>query len=221
MPFKKKTYRKKKKKYAVVRQPQIIADSTIVTLRYVDSVNLNAGAATRAYDTWSATSIFDPYVAVGGHQPLGADQWAQFYNHYQVIGAKITAHFTVISTGTVDNTIGVVKLSDTSTWTPTDINTLMEQNKVNYKFLTSGNGSRSYAKVVGYYSPRKFFGLKYPSDEHDLRGTTGDSGTDPTENAYFHVGLGSANDGDPMLVPVRVVIEYRVKFTERKDIGAS
>lgn len=227
MPYKRKTTKRFRRKprrrnYRVVRQPQVIADSQVVTLRYCDAISLDAGIDTRAYDTWSATSIYDPYVGVGGHQPLGSDEWSQFYNHYMVLGAKITAHFDVYSDAAGDSMIAVAKLSDTSTWTPTDVNTLIEQNKSNYRFLTSRPGSRNQGTVKAYYSPRKFFNLKNPRDEHDLRGVTGDAGSSPTENAYFHIGVAGMNPADnPTAVNVRVIVEYRVLYTERKNIAAS
>lgn len=229
MPYKKKTYRKKpyKKSYrrkAVIRQPSIVADSQIVTLKYCDHVTFDAGIGTKSYTSWRATSAFDPYVPLGGHQPLGFDNWTQFYNHYTILGAKATAHYSVPSDLASDAVIAVGKLSDEETWAPTDVNTLIEQNKTKYTFLTARGGSNSTGNITVYYSPRKMFGLSKVSDEHDLRGQTGNAGTgsDPTENAYFHFGLAGMNPSDnPVAVNCRVIIEYRIKFTERKDLAGS
>lgn len=219
---KRRKYTPRKKSYAVIRQPQVIGDSSIVSLRYCDAFALDAGIATKAYDTWNAASIFDPYVGVGGHQPLGADNWAQFYQHYVVIGAKATCYFTMWDVASGSDCVVVGKLGYNNTWVPTDVNTLIEQNKSSYKFMTARNGSRSTASLTLYYSPRKFFGLKDIEDEHGLRGITGDSGTSPAESAYFHFGCSAMNPADnPPQLNCRIVIEYRVKFTERKDLAAS
>lgn len=228
MPFyKKKAPTKRRRKPStiqLVRQPQVIAPSTITTLRYCDFVTMNAGLGSKAYDTWSATSIYDPYVGTGGHQPLGADNWAQFYDHYTVLSSKATATFDVYSTLAGDGMVIVAKVSDKASWAPTNIGTLIEQNETNYKFLTSRQGSRSIGSVSASYNPKKMFSVTNPADEHDLRGITGDIGTgaDPTENAYFHFGTAGMNSADdPTAVNVRVVVEYRVLFTERKDLAAS
>lgn len=221
----KKTYKKKparRRKTNVVKQPQVVANSQITTLRYVDFVNLDPGINVNASDTWYASSIFDPYVAAGGHQPLGADQWATFYNHYTVLGAKCTAYCDVYGTVAGDAIVLTGKLTDKSVFTPTTVNHVIEENKSKWRFLTAKDGSKSSGSVTLYYSPKKFFNLKNVQDEHDLRGITGDSGTNPTENAYFHVAVGGMNPADnPTACNVRVVIEYRVLFTERKDLAQS
>lgn len=74
----------------------IIPQMTIVTLPYVDLRNeiLALGNAHRFTQQWRCTSINDPQVAVGGHQPLGHDQWAPLYNRYMVLKCEIAVRVT-------------------------------------------------------------------------------------------------------------------------------
>lgn len=221
-PYRKKIYRKKynkKKKTAIVSQPRVISDSQIVRLRYVEYVSLDPAIGSVAYDTISATNLFDPYSAPGGHQPLGFDQWMAFYNHFMVLGAKCTAHVDVANTGANDGICAVMKLSDSGTVPSSSLNQAIEQNKNNYKFLTSRSGSKSLGNVSCYYSPKKFFGLKNPRDEHDLRG---DGVSGPTENAYFQLQIYGTNPSDnPTAVNVRFICDYVCLLTERKDMPQS
>ena len=207
------------KRSAVVRQPRVIAESQIVKLRYVDFIQLDAGIGAPAYDTFSATSLYDPYVGAGGHQPLGFDQWMTFYNHYQVIGAKATAHARVYADAAGD-AIWLIGQTSAGTAAPGgNVNQLIEQKRAKYTFLTAKNGSDNTGKVTVHYSPRRFFNLKNPRDEHDLRG---DASTSPAENCYFQFMVGADNPADnPTVVNVRVIIDYICLFTERKHLAQS
>lgn len=202
----------------LVRQPRVIAESQIVKLRYVDFVNLDAGIGTLAYDTWSATSCYDPYVGAGGHQPLGFDQWMTFYNHYQVLGSKATAYGMVYATNPSDSVYMIGQLSASTGAPATNINEAIEQKRASYRFLSSKD-DKSFGKVVVKYSPRRFFNLKNPQDEHDLRGSIT---SNPTENAYFQIMVGGMNPSDnPTQINLRIVIDYLVLLTERKHLSQS
>lgn len=218
-PYVKRPTRRRRKKTGIVRQPRVIADSQIVKLRYVEYVSLDAGISTVAFDTISATSLYDPYPAPGGHQPLGFDQWMAFYNHYMVLGAKCTAHVDVANVTASDGICAVMKLSDSATVPSTSLNQAIEQKKSSYKFLTSRTGSRSLGSVTCFYSPKKFFSLKNPRDEHDLRG---DAVSNPAENAYFQLQVYGTNPSDnPTAVNVRFICDYICLLTERKDMPQS
>lgn len=220
---KKARYRRRRAFYRksgrMVRQPRVIADSQIVKLRYVDFIQLDAGIGTPAYDTFSATSCFDPYVGAGGHQPLGFDQWMTFYNHYQVLGAKATAYARQYADLGGDAVWLVGQTSASTTAPASNINQYIEQKRSKYTFLTAKLGAQNTGKVTVHYSPRRFFNLKNPRDEHDLRG---DASSSPTENAYFQFIAGGGNPADnPGPVNVRVVIDYVVLLTERKHLAQS
>lgn len=229
MPFKKKsnykTKRRSPRKSTIMRvKKNIIPDNLIVKLRYVDTITLDAGAGGKAYDTWNANSIFDPYTAVGGHQPMGSDEWANFYNHYTVIGAKCSAHYQNHSNVSSDGQAAVCQTDVASTWTPSTIMDMMEQGRAKYKFLTPAGGSKDQCTVVTYYSPKKLFGVPDPKSSLVLRGLTGDAGTgnNPSTLAYFHVGLaGTQAAGNPGAATVIVTIDYIVYYSGRKTLAQS
>lgn len=226
MPYKKrspkKTYRRKKRgrKNRAVVQRSIVADKQIVKLRYVEFVTLDAGIGSVAYDTWRANGVFDPYVGVGGHQPLGHDQWAPFYDNYVVLGSKATCFAEVYGTAASDSVWLIGNVGQTIGAPASNINQAIEQNKVKYTFLGGKTSSKSLGKVSIYYSPKAVFGVKDVLDNGDLVGSLGS--TDPPAPCYFHFQVGGNNPADnPTSVNCRVLIEYTVMLTGRKELEQS
>lgn len=219
-PYKKRPYKKRRKAKTTTIQRGLFSPTQIVKMRYCDHVILDPGIGNTAYDTWSATNLNDPYVAAGGHQPMGFDEYMGLYSHFMVLGAKATFYATVPSDLASDAVCLVGQLSGTTTAPGTNLNQIIEQQKSSYKFLTSRSGSRSTGHLSIYYSPKKFWGFK------DLRDNTsqlrGNVSASPTENAYFQIQVAGTNPSDnPVAVAIRVVIEYSVMLSERKELGQS
>lgn len=59
-------------------------DRLLVKLPYSDNYATNLAAGTGQTRVWNLNSIYDPDRTGIGHQPLGYDQWATFYNRYRV-----------------------------------------------------------------------------------------------------------------------------------------
>lgn len=201
------------------RMPNVVPDSKIVKLRYVETVSRNPGTGATATYLFRANSLFDPNFTSTGHQPLGFDQWSIFYDHYTVIGSKITAQFlSTTSTPTTGAAVCGIRLAD-SVSTVADVTTAMEQGTSNYRIMTNANASGKVTLTKGF-SAKKFFGLK---DVKDNRGILGASmTTNPPEDAYFQVFVGptelSQDLGD---INIIVTIEYIAKLTERKTLVQS
>lgn len=227
MPYRKKTYRKKKRKYnkykPTVQKSPGLSNSQIVKMRYAEILTLDAGTAGVAFNTFTASNPNDPYTGVGGHQAKSFDQWMTFYDHFTVLGSKIKVTFQNIS---VDNTIGNAKSvmvyvgsKPTTTQAFSGLTSMVEDGKYSYKLLTGSQGSASTRVLNGYYSPKKFFGIKDVAGEHDLRGQ---QGTDPVENAYWEMGCGCLDlTSDPFQIQCMVQIDYIVLLTEPKILGQS
>lgn len=61
----------------------------MVTLPYAENgIITEAAAGLGNYNTWVINSAFDPNFTGGGLQPLGFDQYAQFYGRYRVLSVK-------------------------------------------------------------------------------------------------------------------------------------
>ncbi len=188
--------------------------SKIVRLRYVDTHTLDANAATLSTKLYRCNSIYDPQYAVGGQQPLGHDQWATFYAHYVVIGAKITTQFTT-ATGNIGvaNACGIF-LSASASIPTTLVNMLEQGNTVSRAQPLSGINMRTLSRG---FSAKKFFNVTNVKDNTDRLGAA--FGADPDEDAYFCVFVG-AIDATANTPPVNCIttIDYLVVVSEPKQL---
>lgn len=194
--------------------------SKSVKMRYVDSIQLNPGAASVANYQFRANSIFDPDLTGTGHQPLGHDEWQLFYNHYVVTSAKITVQvMATTSNSSSMNSYGIY-LSDDATVPSTTPEELMEQGKGTYwvqmDHVNSGISTKRHSLV---YGARSFFNLTDVKDNVDRIGAA--FGANPTELAFFNVWGADLAGGDPGVSQVLVTIEYNVAFSEPKSLNQS
>lgn len=89
-------------KVALLRNT-LVPDRTILKMSYKDDINLSAASpSSYAVSNFRLNSIYDPdYANINGHQPLGYDQWANFYAKYRVYKATVKATFINNSPGGV------------------------------------------------------------------------------------------------------------------------
>jgi len=78
--------------------PGPVPPSVKVKLRYSATYASTGAALDRRF---SLNSIFSPEASGGGHQPLGRDQYATFYNRYRVNTCRVTVQ------GSVDGLVSI------------------------------------------------------------------------------------------------------------------
>lgn len=201
-----------------VRFRQFNPSCRFMKLRYCDTITLDAGAGTLASHKFRANSLFDPDFTGTGHQPMGFDQMALLYNHYAVLGSKITCNFTASGTSatTAQSHVGV-RLDD-STTAPTVANTERERSRGSTRLLRGVWGGKG-TTISKNFSAYKFFCRK----DRDLpENLTANVAANPSEIAFFNVwqsGIDATANAD--LVYVDVQIDYLVKFFEPKPVDAS
>ena len=228
MPYKRK-YRKKK--YPVRRRRRrphtrhkntlsvgrMLPDSTIVTLTYGDIVQINPNAAFSTAYVFRANSIFDPDRTGTGHQPLGRDEWSNFYNHVTVLGSRIKATFVPRgSTATTSSGLVAITLKANDTVSVDPITPLLEAKGAKWAYMGLGNATAKGTTLRNYFSAKKFFGVTDVNDNNDLKAAVG---FNPAEQAYFHVQVGP-QDGlaDAQPIDVIVQIDYICRYQERKTL---
>lgn len=222
MPWKKKTTTRRprrrkfgrKRQTLVVRQP-MIADKTIVKMRYHESISINPVTGLAGYYIFRANSINDPNQTGTGHQPMSHDEWANFYAHYTVLGSKITAQFvSQDDTPTAGTALVGVGLQRTNS-PIADLDQVIERRDARTKIMTSGN-ARQMVTVQNWFSAKKFFGYKDIGDSAETR--TG-FGSNPNDEAFFNIFVAPVdNSSDVASTVVSVTIDYIVQLTERKDL---
>lgn len=219
-----KQQRKKQKKRSrrlVLRSPSYVPSGLptqrITKLRYCESISRTTTSGVMDRYMYRANGAYDPNLTGTGHQPFGYDQWAALFNHYTVIGSKITVRTiaTVNSTGVPLHT-GIYLADGTST--PYTIYTqFQEAKKGSYRTMLGSIGEKAY-RNTSTFSARSFFGVKNVMDNQNLRALVT---TDPSEEAYFHIWLQCADLAGTATVRHDVTIDYIIKFTEPKDIASS
>lgn len=224
----KKPYGKYKKKY---KKPiprfgnsGLYPSTQLVRMPYVDFNKQNAGVFPNVNQQfYSIMNINDPVVAVGGHQPMGHDEAMALYNHFCVVGAKITVKFSPTASGAWPVICGVY-VSDDTTVTTTNLSQLMEQGKSKYRQLNISDASNQ-AVVTMNYSTKKWYNVTNVKDNlNRFGGLFSSSSTFSNDDCYFCVYIGSPEYGgtfDPPEILTTVRIEYVVLLSEPKELTQS
>lgn len=186
---------------------QFAFPSNIITrLRYGTVKILTTTAL--AGNVWRMNSIFDPDVTAAGHQPLYHDQFGAIYNHYTVIGSKLTARYVRLS-GDMSVLVGINVDDDT---TPsTTFETLMEQNKGVNTLLGLATGGTSDQVLTVTYGSERDEGID-PYAGGDLIRTA--MGSNPAEVFAAYTWGISGDATTSCITHVDIQIEYTVLFSE-------
>lgn len=215
-----RSYRRRRNTALSVQRQPAFSNQQVVFMRYVATVSINPNIGATGEHQFRANSIFDPDYTGVGHQPMGRDEWATFYDHYTVLGCSIRATF--LSQGTANNQnifVGGILLDDDSGLI-SNIATVLEQGKARYAFIGNSDSGNSIKTVRHYYNPRKFFGVKDMKDNRDMLGA--DMSTNPSENAHFKIFIGSTDvTEDVAPQEVLVTLVYKCLLTEPKNLLTS
>ncbi|AJD07475.1 putative capsid protein [Odonata-associated circular virus-9] len=209
------------RRWRVARQKNLVfSNSQLVTLRYCKNIQLNpANGATISVATFRANDIYF-CDGLAGSEPKGTTEWEGFYNHYLVIGSKMTAMFNSGSSTTSNGagTVGVV-LTDTSNVAYINNTDVMTEPRARWKIIGNQTGTGTKTITKGY-SPKKFFTIHNLLDNQEHYGAP--VSVSPPEIAFFQVFFAphaaSAGTGGPW---VTVIIDYKVMYTGPKRIAPS
>jgi len=179
-----------------------------------------------AYMNVSANNLHQPTIA-SINQPLGYDEWAQFYERYQVIGSKIRVNCMGSTyTGANGMMCYLVKLRNVGGALTGDIDTQMQQPSSYYKVgrdagspIASGDQGAGPVTLYHKFSAKKWFNLK---DVNDNIATAGNFGGPPEGLAYYTIIVAPMDSlGASIDCIVHVMVEYIVLLSVPKVIAAS
>lgn len=212
-----------------------IPNRKTVKLRYVVNYSVNPGADAPDIMRFKANAIHNPMdlttatnkpYTLGGAgvdtaNPLYYGLWKDLYNHYTVLGSKITVKVIGASGTNTSPAYLAIKSDDDQTLAGVGDGgrTLMLQKDTRYKiFPPRCDVSKGSVKVYRKFSTKKFFNVTDVKDNDDLRALFDQ---DPGELAYFYVVLGNvikdASNNDPPEIACNVTIDYIVSFSELKE----
>lgn len=210
--------RKQRKMLSFTKAP--IPNRFATKLRYVDWATIDPGVAGIAgVHVIKANGLYDPDFTGTGHQPRGFDQFMTMYDHFTVVGAKITVDISTGHGSSFSPLMFGIALKDTTT--PfTDANDYMEGRNVVSRIVgaTSTSGNANTAHLTKFFSTRKFLGRSKPLSDPQLKGNIS---SDPTELASFHIFVAPLASTDESLMTINYRIEYLTVFTEPKQPSQS
>lgn len=215
-PTKKKVYKKAPKatiSRSIVTAGKGFPQKMIMTHKYFECQDITNTAGSTGTYNFRANSMFDPNITGTGHQPYYFDQMSAIYNHFFVLGSKITV--TVQHDVTTNSTaVACVYLNDDTTVTPTYY-ALQEQNKA--RFVTIPTGSNNPFKISCNYSARKTFGPGTLANT-SLKGS---GSADCSEAAVYTIAVFPQDIASTQNYNITVMIEYIAVWLEVKDLGIS
>lgn len=203
---------------AVLYRP-MLGTSIRTSLVYVETlVSLDSGAAgIAANHIFSANGMYDPNITGVGHQPRGFDEIMTLYDHFVVLGSKITVH--AANTDSAQAQMYGISLRDTATFAGTSA--IMDQQELGNSVtecLAPLGSAPNTGKLTMQCNPLKFLG-KVGYNGSELKGS---ASANPAEQCYWHIWAQPINNTDSQPVRCSVIIEYYATFIEAKgSVGTS
>lgn len=221
---KKRVYRGRKRVYRFRRMRMLpLAGENrtkMVRLRYCEEVSLNPSSTSYQGYVFTANGCYDPNVTGVGHQPSGFDQMMEYYDHYRVVGSKITVKFVSTSINNVNPAYVAVQLKDTATVSAyINASEFLESRQTGTQYMITGilSGYKNIPpKITKVFSARKFFGPDFMDESYK-----GSASGNPIDGAYYHVMAFCVGNNDPGQLDLQVTIDYICLLTEPKEIVSS
>ena len=185
-----------------------------MTHRYVQSGTLLwlTGSTACQYISFGTNCLWDPYLQVGGNQPLYFDQMTNIYNHYTVVKSRIKV--TLIP-NTVNPFVGGILTDDDGVPAYTSLHEMCEQPSSVY--VTSQRD----AQVVTLYKSwdcKAVFGPN-PLDNDRLQGNVS---SNPAEIQAFILFMRPIFTGaENIAFDYMVTIDYDTVWHELKEMASS
>lgn len=222
-PAKKRWYKRKRRSTTLENRPissvsynSPLKKSIKVTFRYNDLkyFAFPAGGGLLSF-IFSANGLYDPDVGGIGHQPSGFDQLMTMYDHYCVIGCKMTCTFVNESQKSI---LCGIETRDSYT-VPTDQREAIESGNCTYSTISPIGSGNNQVTVTRTVDIAKFLGVSKILSVDKCQGNT-------SSNPVEGIGLFPfIYCGDTSIVatriPVNIVIEYITILHEPKAVGIS
>ena len=214
----KRVYRRRVKN----SQGILIPMRTKVTLKYAQDIELKIPAQAGLIDRYQfrANSINDPDYQLGGHQPMGHDQYANFYQKYVVVGASLTATFRNTSNSSLTSDTNQQYICGVTTTTPNQIISnnyeLLENNRTSYGKTSP---QKPFQVINKKFSSKKFWGLSNILDNADYGAAMNNN---PLQECLFEIfGYNPIGSENPTPLFVNVMIKYHCVLRDRVNLGLS
>lgn len=200
---------------AVVRMGDGFPKMTKMKLHYVDNFHKTGVAGLLNTYQFRLNSLYDFDLTGTGHQPYYFDQMMAVYDHYTVIGTKVTVTWT---NNTANPVVVGGYLNDDGTVTPGTLSNCQEAPQSQYLTLPGTSTIEHY--ITHKWSATKWFTKNASALMADIN-LTGTASSDPGEATVltlYYQALDPSNSTD---VSFTVRAEFISIFSELKDIASS
>jgi len=223
--FVRRTRPMNRRRMRVVRPvPNAFPKTQLVRMNYCAEIGLDPVAGAIDYFDFAANGLFDPELTgLGGHQPYGFDNMMLAYDHYMVVGSKMTVRFVPTSTNSVVPGYLTVGLFDAvnQPLVFSNVEHMLESNRVNNNpviagFALSSTYRQPVATVYKTFSHKKFFNT--PRNTSPYKGSIT---ANPADLAVFSVMASSIGNNETGVLSFLVRIEYIVILSEPKILAQS
>lgn len=216
MPYKRRAHGRRRAAPKRTRKPRVpltlsgFPRAQLRKFTYVDTVGLGSTVGALDVHQFRANSLFDPDLTGTGHQPFGFDQAALYYNHYDVLSAKITLKSTSGTVITLPYAFGIYLSDDSSTYI--DWRYFAEAKRGTHRIV--GNESRNVVTCSGNFNKKRFWTKSMAQST-----TTAAVTANPSEIAVFNLWFQPLDRASSTTTALfQVIIEFTARMFEPKDI---
>jgi len=206
----------------IIRQPRGLPDRLYVRLTYREQLNWTTASGALADNVYRGNSCFDPDLTGAGGQPLGFDQWANFYYSYTVLGSRIEVTSQVNSGGCATQRHGVTPDNLSNVYGAAEQERAEEQpyTKAVTPLMGAGGTSCAGSSVIkAYMSTAKMIGVVRPAVQiEDGYGAL--VSANPSNTWFWHV-WNYVPTGETQSLVQNVRITYYVVFETRTRLDVS
>lgn len=186
-----------------------------VKMKYSETISINPGAGTLASNSFLMNGLYDPNTGGTGHQPLGYDEWANFYQRYCV--TKCSMKVTFVNDSASTYRVGITRAHSGISST---VDTLIEGDSTVSTILCANTGGNNVKTLTMPLNAHKFFNKRQLA-------VVGNEFTplfsaNPSATAYGHVwAIAADGASDPAAIIVHVQLIFTAVLLERKILVQS
>lgn len=192
-------------------------DRLLVKLPYSDFYTVNMVApSTGKTQVWNLNSIYDPDRTGVGHQPLGYDQWAGFYNKYRVF--KVAYNISITNMGVDSAVMGGLTATNGSFGNFTSMEVFEQPHCRKFQVGNKeGSSTKTLKGVINlpYITGRPL--VAYKSD--NIYGAN--FGSNPLENLTLNLQLFALNQAAGTICQISTRIVYFVELYDPRPLPLS
>lgn len=178
--------------------------------KYCASITSTGGSGAMASHFFSCNGMFQPDISGSGHQPMYFDNMTNIYNHFVVIGSKITCIFMPNTTTETPARIAIW-LNDDTTTSLASMDAMQEN--VHSAGTATAIAANETKTLINTFSTKKTF----PGSVLGNPELRGNSVANPTEQVYYVISSQAGDLASSTNLRVQVCIEFTAIWFELRE----